>query len=393
MKKRLLFVDDMPASLDSLKQVLQVQGGEWDSAFVSNAGTALALLKDQAFDIVFANLKMSRMDGIAFLAEVKKYHPDGVRVLMAEEIHPQDWARAGDTAHQFLKKPCGLQAIRKLVQRTGALKLILENKDLRKLVGRISNLPTAPAIYTSLSQAMADPDIPLGVVAGILEKDISLSAKLLQMVNASFFGFPRQISSIQAAVSMLGMLMIKNLALSLEVFRGFRKNAPGRGFSIDQLQQHSLSTARFAMSLLSDKQEAETAFTAGLLHDIGQLVIVTQLPEKFAQIQAVCQDQSCPDHVGEKAVLGASHAEIGAYLLGLWGLPYPVLEAAAFHHMDLKVDENQMDTLGAVWLANQIAWQVALPESQAISSSSHIIPQALSKSAFTPVSGTDKKLV
>jgi HD-like signal output (HDOD) protein len=198
-------------------------------------------------------------------------------------------------------------------------------------------------------------------VAEIVSKDIAICAKVLQLANSGFFGAARRVASIQQAVTVLGTATIRNLALSVEVFRAFEKAEAVPGFSPQALQDHALLTASIASRLLPNRQESEDAFSAGMLHDVGQLVLAAAAPARLAEPLKVAHARGVPLHVAEHEQFGITHAEVGAYLLGLWGLPYPIIEAVAFHHAPDRVAHERFDVLTAVHVANLLAVEQAGP--------------------------------
>jgi len=202
-----------------------------------------------------------------------------------------------------------------------------------------------------------DPHADAEDVARILEQDVAMSAKLLQLVNSSFFASAMPITSVKFAVVRLGFQMMKNLAMSLEVFKS-RALPRVQGFSMDHLQQHSFLVASVVNRLINDRQQSEDAFMAGMLHDIGQLIMATELPEKLEKAIEVAKAESLPLHVAEEKLYGVTHAEVGAYLLGIWGLPYPIVEAVANHHHPSRVPPHDFGILDAVHIAECLISEV-----------------------------------
>jgi HD-like signal output (HDOD) protein len=203
-------------------------------------------------------------------------------------------------------------------------------------------------------QALADPDAGLLELAKIVEQDVAISAKLLQAVNSAFFGLPRRVASVQRAVSCLGVNLLKNLVLSLEVARAFAGAFPP-DFSLEAQQAHALLAANIARDLVPEKQHADDAFTAALLHDVGILVMATRMTEHFGRVLATVRESGRPMHQVEAELSAVTHAQIGAYLLGLWGLPYGVVEAVAHHHTPAAVDHGQFDVVDVVHVASHLA--------------------------------------
>jgi HD-like signal output (HDOD) protein len=223
----------------------------------------------------------------------------------------------------------------------------------------MASLPSIPRRYAALSAALDRLDAPIREVASVVEKDVAMAAKVLQLVNSSFFGLPHRVANIENAVSYLGTNTLRNLLLSVEVFETLSGSGVERVRFSESLARHSRLAAGIARGLLPDRRQAEDAFTAALLHDIGSLVLLSHLPEAYSRISREASMTGCPLLDAELHVLGTTHAEIGAYLLGIWGLPCPIVEAVAHHHAPGRVEHERFDGLSAVYVANALAHHVA----------------------------------
>jgi putative nucleotidyltransferase with HDIG domain len=169
-------------------------------------------------------------------------------------------------------------------------------------------------------------------LAEIVQKDPGMCAKLLQIVNSACFGPMKTISKIDQAIVHLGMELFKNLALAAKIFSVFTETSPVIARSFESLQRHSLVTARIAGRIAPDPRKSQESFTAGLLHDIGKVALETCFPDRTETAALACLACNESSLKAEFDDLGTTHCEVGAYLLGLWGLPYPIVEAVAFHH-------------------------------------------------------------
>lgn len=352
--KRILFVDDEPRILAGLRRMLHGRRLDWDMAFAEGGEAALALMEVAPFDVVVTDMRMPGMDGGQLLAHVQERFPEAVRIVLSGHTELEAALRAIPISHQFLTKPCDADTLEKVVQRACGLQELLGLESTRQLVGRFGNLPAMPRVHAQLMKALADPETSLADVAAIVEQDLGITARLLQTVNSGFFSLRREITSTLDAVSFLGANMVKNLVLSMEVFQGFEEGPTGRRLSLAREQRHGLQVANLASRLLSDASDRERAFVAGLLHDFGKLVLASELPDYPDDISRAVRDEGRPFHALENERLGAGHAEIGAYLLGLWGLSYPIMEAVANHHRPERCQTTEMGICTAVSLANHL---------------------------------------
>ncbi len=357
MSHRVLLFQGDRSFGDSLSELIRAEGTSWDIHAVHDSIPAFACLEREQFDFVVADKRLPNLDGLYFLQESQKRLPGATRLLLMDTPHGKDVLASVQTVHQVLKKPCAPEQLYQTLVRCADVRNLLDGTLLKPIVGRISSLPSAPHVYSRLNQCLIDPNVSFDEIAAVIQKDVALSARLLQIVNSPFFGLPRRMSSISSAVSFLGTVMIKNLALTVEVFQGFKNTKGSSLFSLESFEDHSLMTAHVAMSLVTERSEMDTAFTAGMLHDIGKLILATHMTDAFEFILQEAKKGDRPLATVEKETLGVTHGEIGAYLLGNWGLAYPVVEAVAYHHTPQRIPHHHFEILDAVYVANQLVHQ------------------------------------
>jgi HD-like signal output (HDOD) protein len=353
VKRRILFVDDESAVLDGLRDLLRKERKRWDMAFANSGQAALEELSRAPADVVVSDMRMPGMDGATLLGLVKERYPATARIILSGHSDREAIFRALPVAHQFLSKPCDASALKGAIEDTCELCRILENGSIRSIVGKLERLPSVPRTYLALVEAASDRNAGLQQIGEIIEKDAAMSAKLLQLVNSAYFGSAQRLDSIGQAVRYLGVETLKALALSSAVFTSFDGGAV-EGFSQDQFQRTSMAAAKMARRFLREPKRAEAAFTAGLLHDVGVLVLAQGVPVEYAEILREAKSRSVPEYALERERLGVSHAEIGAYLLGVWGLPASIVATVAMHHDTGKVTEPPMDLLAAVHAADAL---------------------------------------
>lgn len=232
---------------------------------------------------------------------------------------------------------------------------------VRNLVGKIDRLPSLPHIYSQLISVCSNENVTSNDVGQVLKQDMAMCAKLLQLVNSAFFGLSQKITNIEHAVTYLGFNLVKQLALAVDVYQ--RGNVcPNLGdLSLENLQMHGMLTGRIASCLLKDKQQKEDAFIAGLLHDIGKLILAMELPEHQEEVLTLMREDGVSMHTVEEKLCGVTHSEVGGYLLGLWSLPYSIVEAVIDHHVPTRVEQSGFDTLAAVHVADILANELSAP--------------------------------
>ena len=359
--KRILFVDDEPKVLDGIRSLLRKQRKEWHMTFKTSGEDALAELLVSPYDVIVSDMRMPQMDGAMLLRRVQQDYPHIVRIVLSGQTEQEVSRRMVHVAHQFMSKPCEGRELQQSIERTCDLQALLEQPALRRAVGQIGQLPIKPSLYGKLVQILEEPNSSIDDAAALVEKDIGTSSKILQVVNSAFFGLPQRLGDIRAAVNYLGLEMVKVLAISVEMRQAHASVKPVPGFSLDAMQEHGLLSARIAKRLLGDRVRAQDAFSAAMLADAGVLVLMTRLPGVFQGIVASAIASKRPFWQCELETLGVTHAEIGAYLLGIWGLPYTIVEAVAHHHAPARAGSIAMDTVTAVHVAAALADELLPP--------------------------------
>ena len=350
-RQRILFVDDDQAVLDGLENVFRKDRARWDVAYATGGEQALEEMARSPADIVVSDMRMPGMDGAALLSVIKTLYPGTARLVLSGHAERDVVLKAIGFAHQFLSKPCPPDVLRVAIERTCHLQKLLGHPSIRRFVGETSALPSAPRSYIALTEAASRPSARLADIAAIVQADPAMSAKLLQLVNSAYFGLAQHVASIQHAVSYLGVEVIKALALTTAAF-GVAEMPSVKGFSLDRLRSDAIHTARLAKRLLPDSHRADEAFTAAIVHDVGYIILARALPAELAEVVERSRTTDEPLENIERAVMGVGHAELGAYLLGVWGLPFSIVESVAYHHRPSAVTVGTRDVLAAVHAAD-----------------------------------------
>ena len=356
-KRQVLFVDDEQLVLKGLQRMLHSMRHEWNMHFVTSGQAAMDIIDRHPIDAVVTDMQMPGMDGVQLLAEIMKRHPVIVRIILSGQLDQEMILKTVRSAHQHLAKPCDADLLKSTLAQAFALRDILVDDNLQKLVSRIESLPSLPSLYLEIMEELHSTNTSFHKVGQIIAKDVGMTAKILQMVNSAFFGLRRQIASPQEAVSYLGLETVKSLVLTAKIFSQFESKKIS-GFSLDDLWNHSMLTGIFAKIILQIENQTRDAindaYMAGLLHDLGKLVLVQNLRDGYQQaLTDARQSDRCLWEI-ENELFGTTHAEIAAYLMGLWGLKYPVVEAIAFHHNPRRCPQH-MGILAAVHTADALA--------------------------------------
>lgn len=353
MKPAILFVDDEARVLEGLRDLLRRRRHEWDLRFALGGEEALAALDEARYDIVVSDMRMPAVDGAGVLSYARERQPESIRMVLSGQTQLRAAVRAIPVAHQFLVKPCNGEELQNVIERSLALRELLGDDEVRAAVGETGRLPSVPEAYAALTAAMQDPNATVEDVAAIVEGDMAMCAKLLQLVNSSFFGLARRITRVREAVAYLGVDLIRMLVLSAEVFLHVERRALAPGLDLGELQRHGLLAGRLAAEI-AERPLTDDALVAGVLHDVGKLILGVRQPARLQALLREAAETGEPLHAVERRAGPITHAEVGAYLLGIWGLPYPVVEAVAHHHAPERVEQHGVDILAAVHIADTL---------------------------------------
>lgn len=366
-KRRILFVDDEPDLLQGLRRILRPMRHEWEMQFVSNANDALGILEASPFDVLVTDLVMPVMDGVELLENVKARYPQMIRLVLSGHVGKEKMYRVVELAHQFMTKPCDAETLRGVIAQSSALHNLLQSDSLKQVVGELDALPSLPTLYIKIMQELKTPGSSIARIGEIISGDLGMSAKTLQLVNSAFFGLPRKIESVKQATIYLGMETIRSLVLSSQIFSSLQDDQASQ-FRLNQLWQHSQLCAAVAKALAImeglPSEQVNYAYMAGMFHDIGKIILVTNLPKDYMTIIEMCRKEDVGEIEAERLVLSVTHAEIGGYLLGLWGFHDPLVEAVCLHHdPELSPDES-FSPLTAVHVANALGGATTVSEAE-----------------------------
>jgi putative nucleotidyltransferase with HDIG domain len=354
--QKVLLVDDNPNILYSFKRALHTGSNQWTILTAESAEDALAIMSQESIDIIISDLRMPVMDGVALLKIVAQKSPTTLRIAITGDANSELCQQATLVAHQFIAKPIEPQELARIInEAVGASGLVMK-PEIKRAILKIANLPSQPGLYNQLVAELNKPEVDLEYVASVISQDISMTAKILQLVNSAYFGLAREVKEVSQAVFYLGVETIRDLSFSIHLFSQFDQNLIERS-GLANLWDHSLRVAScsraIVASTIGDKKAIAGAFTAGLLHDIGKLILGTTSPAFYGSLLAQNIEDPLQYLVREKSEFGSTHADIGAYLLGSWGLPRDIIKAVLSHHSFKTLDSNNFSTCLAVWFANE----------------------------------------
>ncbi|ETW95745.1 MAG: hypothetical protein ETSY2_47635 [Candidatus Entotheonella gemina] len=364
MKQHILFVDDEPNLLDGLRRMLRPMRQDWEMHFAESGPDALQIIDRQPCDVVVSDMRMPGMDGSQLLHKVRQYSPETIRFILSGHSDQGMILRSVGPTHQFLAKPCGAAELKGTLARACRLRHLLPDHQLLRLVTSIERLPSVPYLYDQVTGAIREPLADLETIAELIACDIGMTAKILQIVHSAFFGLQRQLSSPIQAVEFLGFETLQAIVIKAQVFMAAEDRAP-YDKALQALWAHSLAIAACAREIMAaeggDTAGLDATFSAGLLHDVGTLVLISHLPALYDRSRELIGVQSLSVCSAERDVIGVTHAEIGAYLMGLWGLSDVIIDALAYHHQPLACPTQTWSPLAAVHVAETLVHEL-LPD-------------------------------
>ena len=360
-KINVLLVDDEPSILKVVQRAMQATI-DCDVSTALNGDQALRIMEKNPFDVLVSDISMPGMDGTTLVNVVSELYPKTTRLIFSARSGGEIGLKTAGSAHQFYLKPQDISLIAKRTKNILRLRDFLPAEGLDQIVSDIKTLPSMPSICLALENELKKPNVSMDAVGKIVEKDIAMSAKILQLVNSAFFGMRERVTRPSQAAVLLGGEVLKSLLLGLHIFTEWtKKTIPC--FSIHELWSHSLNVASSAQEIALaeglDKKTADEFYIAGLFHDIGKIIMADNLPESCELIQKIVHERGGTLLAAEKEILGATHTEAGAYLMALWGFPDNVIQACAHHHYPSAMEQHGFNPACAVHVANVLDYERA----------------------------------
>jgi putative nucleotidyltransferase with HDIG domain len=363
--KKILYVGESVASQPRLRAELTQLKPEWNAAFGAHAQEALGLLARNRFDAIVSDDHLPDMEGLRFLNTVQEKYPDAHRLIVCE-LDSISGLKSTRLTHQCVPKPWDKDTIETVLERAFARAVWLSNPTVRNLVHRMPVLPSPPTFYFELVRALRSDEVNLDHLAERASRDPALTAKLLQVSNSATLGLRHRVTRVQDAIGYLGFETTRSLVLLAHTF-AYCDKIRAVGFSIERLWQHSLTVGALSRRIAREENAKaemnDLCFLAGLLHDIGKLLLAVNLPDEYSKVMTRVQQSEEKTSLWQAELdqFGTTHAEVGAELMAIWNLPLPVVEALALHHKPTQLLSVGFSPLTAVHVADVFAANFANP--------------------------------
>jgi putative nucleotidyltransferase with HDIG domain len=358
MRKQILIVGRQPDLEQEFRAYAEAPDSRWSATAAPTVPEALSLLAQQDFAAVVAEVESAESRSVALLNEITRRQPHILRLVISDPADTRATLKCIGQGHHHLLKPCGVAQILETLETPYRSENWRPSETAQELIGKMHHLPSPPKVYFQILTELQSPDVWVERIGELIAQDPAVTAKVLQLANSAMFGLQIQVTHPRDAVAYIGLETTKALVLLAHTFSSFGGLAVS-GFSADELWRHSVVVGRFAKRIarLESRESAlaDQAFTAGLLHDIGKLLLAENRSDLFGQALRRVRDEGGNVCAVEEQLVGASHAELGACLLGTWGLPRPIVEAVALHHTPSRTVDRTFNTLTAVHAANALA--------------------------------------
>ena len=352
---RIMFVDDEASVLEGIENRLRRYRRRWDMNFSTSGKQALQMMTESPFDAVVSDMRMPEMDGAEFLRNVRDNFQGTLRIILTGQTSKEQVMRSLSVAHRVLNKPCDALRLEAAIADASSLEKLITNDKVKALVDQIEGLPYLPKLHREITQLIMNEGADLHKIAQLIQNDPSISIRVLQLVNSSFLGLAREITCIKDAVSYLGLDCVRGLVLSQELFSSLSSEALANSFSMEKFQEKSAFTAGLAKKLAQNTPHEDLVYTGALLHGIGYLILAHAMPAEYDSFIRESEQKNLPLIQIEDQNLDFNHADVGAYLLSLWDLPFDVIDMVGNYAVPSGTCESAMGPVGYVHVASVLA--------------------------------------
>ena len=330
---KILLVDDEVQILRGVTRMIECEVDEWEVEATDSGVEALEILESEPFDVIVSDMRMPELDGAQLLKTVEDRYPKMMRVCLSGQADSESVIRALRPTHHYLSKPCEPEVLIETLRRAEAFHQTITSKEILEAIGQADGSPVSAMIVQEINEELESDNCTSATLAEVVAKEPMLCAKILQLSNSAIFGFRQQIVDVDRGISVLGIEVIRALAIS-SMLMGDEDLDPN-GSDV-QAFNHCIVVGEIARQIAGfasvEGDIAKIVYSGGLLHDLGKIVLLKAFEERYESLVEQANASEVPVHLAEVEDFGASHAGVGAHLLGLWGIPDPIVEAVAGHH-------------------------------------------------------------
>ena len=353
--KTILVVDDEINILNSMSEAFR--DTEYEILTAESSLLALEILDKTEVNLVISDMMMPQMDGYELLSKIKEHYPHVIRLIMSSNTEESYVFKAilHNIAKFNITKPWINKTLIECIKQVFETEETLKSRDLLLLINNIEKLPTIEVNYQKILN-MIEKDADTLTISSEIEKDFAISTKLLQTVNSAYYGI--QTGSVKHATVYLGLQNLKSLIFSTSIMNKFSSVSEQDQNSLKDLWDHALLTSKllhYIYEVFICRRLPEAAYCAGLLHNIGALVLIQNRFEDYVGMVNNDKNKSLDLLDMERDAFHVTHQEVGGYLVSWWELPFPIIESALFHHRPLDPGILNKEIVSAVHLAQHYA--------------------------------------
>lgn len=360
-KTNILFVDDEEHVLNSIRRLLARRCKNWHIVQTTDPFEALEILNRQTIDVIVSDIIMPKMQGDELLDKIAHKYPHIIRVVLSAHAESDAVTKALSISHQYISKPFETKSFIQNIQDIIELRNELNHYDLIKKINNIDALPPMPKVYREIMSILNNPEANIHDIAKLISHDLSLSSKILQVINSAYFAMPKQVLNIEDAVTYLGIDIVKSLCITSNLFNSYN-DLQKAGLSHRELLNKAIRIGRvakhIAMKISSDDQIANHAQLAGFLHNLGMVILGSVITDEYLEIINIHKKTQHNLLSLEKEKLGICHNMIGAYLLQLWAVPLEIIHAQIYLYQPLtfleKATKAEFNALTAIHIAKAV---------------------------------------
>lgn len=353
-ERRILYVLETPENAPAVRKMFDTGAEDWMVVIAGGHAEAGALLQEQPFDAVICD-SPSPQDCNEFLSWVATTPSNAHGFVVcdpADKAFLKNWK---GNPPRLIARGTDFSLFADTLKCAFGLDTWLSSAPVRALLVHMRKLPTLPTLYARITTELSAEDPSIDAVAEIISEDPVMTAKILQFANSGYLGLSSRLTSARDAVLVLGTQRTRGIVLLASMFSRF-EDTRCPGFSLPEFANHSINVARFAAQIAKaetqDHKLADTAFTAGLVHEIGRLLMAANLPDSYHQILSIATDMNQTLVQTEREVYGTDHAEFGACLLATWSQTPAIVDAVGLHQNPLRAGDREFSLLTALHVAN-----------------------------------------
>lgn len=355
MPRSVLCVSDSKEIHKMCRTSFSADADSFDVTYVSSLSEALKVFNSNLFEVVVVDSCMRGNQGLTFLGAIMQNAPFTNRIAITDERTQHYLQNTLHLVHQWVAQREIISGLIDTIEKVLLISDACGSDDIKAFIATVEVIPTIPTIYSDMLDILNDPDASIVDVGRLISSDIAMTAKVLQLVNSAFFGLCRKIYTAEEAAVFIGIETLKGMVLSFQALTALSVQGIPQAY-IDEMWQHAVTTAAFARSIAqcetNSRELIDSAFTAGMLHDIGRLLLMDNMPVKYKEYMKMIMNDNSSEVKLERVIFGATHYEVGAYMLKEWGLPNSIVEPVLLHHSSFDVSQGYFSPVTAVIAAD-----------------------------------------